>query len=217
VKIVAICGSPRGSRSQTRALTEAVLEGARAKGAEAVCVDLGRVRLGFCRACEACHQGPECALNDDGRPILQDLLAADGFVLASPVYLNQVTAQLKALLDRTSHFVHCLRLTGKYAAAVTTSGGGGGTEVVAYLKNYALTVGAQFVGGVDARAPLKEPDLAAGRDLGAALATAIREKKTDPEQLRVIEERKAYFRRVIAFHEEQWPFEHHYWQNMGWL
>ncbi|MEI8140285.1 MAG: NAD(P)H-dependent oxidoreductase [bacterium] len=62
------------------------------------------------------------------------MLEADGIVLASPVYLDHVTAQMKALLDRTSHFVHCLRLTGKYMAALTTSGGGGGEATMAFMK-----------------------------------------------------------------------------------
>ena len=217
MKVMAICGSPRGMKSQTRVLAEAVLEGARGKGAQVESVDLSKVRLGFCQACEVCHQGPDCVLNDDGKQILQQVLKAEGIVFASPVYLNQVTAQMKALLDRTSHFVHCLRLMGKYAAAVTTSGGGGGGEVVAYLKNYALTVGAQFVGGVDARVPLKESDFAAARELGAALVTAIQEKKRYPEQLRTIEERKAYFGRLIALRKDHWPYEHKYWKDMGWL
>ena len=217
MRVMAICGSPRGTKSQTRVLAEAVLEGARGKGAQVESVDLSKVRLGFCQACEVCHQGPDCVLNDDGKQILQQVLKAEGIVFASPVYLNQVTAQMKALLDRTSHFVHCLRLMGKYAAAVTTSGGGGGGEVVAYLKNYALTVGAQFVGGVDARVPLKESDFAAARELGAALVTAIQEKKRYPEQLRTIEERKAYFGRLIALRKDHWPYEHKYWKDMGWL
>ena len=217
MKVVAICGSPRGNKSQTRMLAEAVLAGAKAKGAEVECVDLGMAKIGFCRACEVCHQGPDCALNDDGRQILRQMLAADGTVLATPVYLNQVTAQMKAILDRTSHFVHCLRLMGKYMAAVTTSGGGGGGDVTAYLKGYAVTVGAQFVGGLDARAPLQESNFAAARELGATLVAAIQEKRVYPEQVRTIEAQKKRFGQIIAFHKDHWPYEHRYWQDQGWL
>lgn len=217
MKIVAICGSPRGKKSQTKALAERVLEAARIKGADTETVDLGKARIGFCQACEACHQGPDCVLNDDGKAILQKLLDADGIILASPIYLNQVTAQLKALMDRTSHFVHCLRLMGKYMAAVTTSGGGGGADVQAYLKHYAFIVGAQFVGGVDAAAPLKEPDFSAAAELGGALVSAIQKQTAYPEQLRIIEEQKRRFGRLITFHKDHWPFEHTYWQDQGWL
>ena len=217
MKIVAICGSPRASKSQTKALAERVVEAARIKGAATEIVDLGKVRIGFCQACEACHRGPDCVLNDDGNLILRKLLDADGIVLASPVYLNQVTAQMKALLDRTSHFIHCLRLMGKYMAAVTTSGGGGGSEVQAYLKHYAFTVGAQFAGGVDAAAPLKEPDFSAAAELGESLVAAVQKQTVYPEQVRIIEEHKRRFGRIIAFRKDHWPFEHKYWQDKGWL
>lgn len=217
MRALAICGSPRGNKSQTRALAEALLAGAEAKGASVKCVDLSEARIGFCRACESCHRGPDCALNDDGKQILLQMLDADAIVLATPVYLNQVTAQMKTILDRTSHFVHCLRLMGKYVAAVTTSGGGTGGDVAAYLKGYAVTVGAQFVGSVDARAPVQEADFAAARELGAAVVAAVREKTAYPEQQRAIEAQKQRFGHIIAFHKDHWPYEHRYWQDRGWL
>jgi len=209
MRIIALCGSPRGQKSQTRALTENLLEAARAKGASTEFVDLHKVRIGFCQACEACHQGPDCVLNDDGRRVLEKVLAAEGLVLATPVYLNQVTAQMKAILDRTSHFVHCLRLMGKYAVAVTTSGGGGGGNVQAYLRNYSHTVGAQFVGGVDAQVPLKDSDSAAAAKLGETLVAAIRDATVYPDQMTIIEEKKRVFGHV--------PYEHNYWHERGWL
>ena len=217
MKILALSGSPRGQKSQTRVLAEKVLEAARAKGAEVEFVDLAKARIGFCQACEVCHQGPDCVLQDDGKAILRKMLAADGLILASPVYLNQVTAQMKALLDRTSHFIHCMRLMGRYAAAVTTSGGGGGADVQQFLQNYGYLVGAQFVGGVDARMPLKDADFNAAAALGEALVTAIRDGKIYPDQVQIIEERKRYFARLMAQRKEQWPYEYEYWRAQGWL
>jgi len=217
MKLLGICGSPRGAKSQTRVVLDALLAEAKTKGAEIDTVDLGKVRIGFCQACETCHKGPDCVLNDDGRVILRQMLDADGIVLASPVYLDHVTAQMKALLDRTSHFVHCLRLTGKYLAAVTTSGGGGGEATMAFMKRYAVTVGAQFAGGVDARVPLKEADVASARKLGASLVTAISTKQSWPDQAQAIDAQRLRFRNLIAFHKDHWPYEYSYWQDKGWM
>ena len=217
MKILAICGSPRGKKSQTKTLTEKLLEGATAAGAAVELVDLSKMRIGFCQACEKCHQGPNCILNDDARAILAKVLEADGLVLASPVYLSQVTAQMKTLLDRTSHFVHCLRLMGKYMAAVTTSGGGGGAEVHVWLRKYSLTVGAQCVGGVDARVPLKDSDFAETVTLGKELVSAIQGKKAYPDQLRIIDAQKQRLGQLIALRKSQWPYEHEYWRSKGWL
>ena len=198
-------------------MTEKVLDSAKAQGAEVELIDLSQIQLEFCRACEACHQKPGCVLKDEGPRILDQMLAADGLILASPVYLNQVTAQMKALLDRTSHFVHCLRLLGKYLAVVTTSGGGGGVDVQAYLKKYGITVGAQFVGGVDVRVPLKPADLDAASALGASLVAAIRGKQQFPDQLQGIECQQLYFGKLIAMRKDQWAYEYRYWKDKGWL
>jgi len=217
MKIFAICGSPRGKKSQTKTLAEEVLKAAQAQGANVEMADLSEARLEFCRACEACHQKPGCVLHDDANTILANVLNADGLVLASPVYLNQVTAQLKAVLDRSSHFVHCMRLTGKYLAVVTTSGGGGGAQVQAYLKNYGNTVGAQCVGGVDAKSPLKPADVAAAAALGKALVAAIQEKQQYPDQIKSIESQKQYFRKLITLRKDEWPYEYQFWSNQDWL
>jgi len=217
MKVLAILGSPRGARSQTRVLTEAVLAGAEEQGAETEVMDLATTRVEFCTACEACHKSPRCPLDDAGCQILEQMLAADGIVLASPVYLNQVTAQMKTLLDRTSHFIHCLRLTDKYLAAVTTSGGGGGADAQAFLRKYAVAVGAQFAGGVDASVPVREADLAAARKLGVALAVSIRDQTCDPAQLFAIEEHKKRFGRIVGSRRDSWAYEYKYWQDKGWL
>lgn len=217
MRILGICGSPRGARSQTRVLLESLLSEAAAKGSEVEFIDLGKARIGFCQACETCHKGPDCVLNDDGRVILRKMLAADGIVLATPVYLDHVTAQMKALLDRTSHFVHCLRLTGKYMAVLTTSGGGGGEATTAFIKRYALTVGAQFVGNVDCRIPVKDSDHAAACALGESMVTAITSEQSWPDQLLAIGTQRLRFSGLIGAHKDQWPYEYKYWQDIGWM
>ena len=217
MKIIAICGSPRGGRSQTRLLAEAVLSAAREKGAETLFIDAGKAEIRGCMACEACHRGPDCVLKDDAAGIQRQMLEADGIVLASPVYLDQVTSQLKALLDRTSHYIHCLRLTGKYVAAVTTSGGGSGEATAAFLRSYALMTGAQYAGAVHAPLPLTPAHQAAARRLGDALAAAIQGRRQWSDQLDAIEGQRLFFRESIDFWKEQWPYEFAYWQKMGWV
>lgn len=217
MKIVAICGSPRGKRSQTRMLTERLLGAAESDGAATELLDLSRSRVEFCRACETCHQRAGCAVRDDVPAILQKMLEADAVVFASPVYLSQVTAQLKAVLDRTSHFVHCLRLRNKYAACVVTCGGGGCQETKAFLRSYAFSVGAQFVGGVEASMPVTDLHVAQAEKLGHALANAVRQKKQYPVQLRIIEERRRYFGHLVRLRRDAWPYEFEYWRKQGWM
>lgn len=58
---------------------------------------------------------------------------------------------MKALFDRSCHFIHCKRLTGKYIAGIVSSGSGKDNPVINYMKHYALTCGAQFAGGISSK------------------------------------------------------------------
>ncbi|MCD6365646.1 MAG: flavodoxin family protein [Planctomycetes bacterium] len=54
-------------------------------------------------------------------------------VLGSPNYIFNVSAQMKALLDRCCGPLHRNAWDGKYGVAVVTSGGGGQEQVDRYL------------------------------------------------------------------------------------
>jgi len=94
-------GSPR--REGTSALLAAkVAEGAAEKGAWVETVFLEGLRIHGCRACEACHApgARGCVLEDDMQPLYAKLREAEAIVLASPIYWFNVSAQLKAFIDR---------------------------------------------------------------------------------------------------------------------
>ena len=95
VKIIGINGSPKGEKSQTRRLVLAVLEGARAAGADVMFVDICALKNLYCTACATCYAKGECVHDDDMPPLYEKLLDADGIVLGSPVYINSVAAGLK--------------------------------------------------------------------------------------------------------------------------
>jgi len=55
-----------------------------------------------CLACWACRQRGSCVLPDDFTSILvPKLLSASAVILGSPVFFNNVTAQMKSFIDRT--------------------------------------------------------------------------------------------------------------------
>ncbi|MHA1275828.1 MAG: flavodoxin family protein [Candidatus Helarchaeota archaeon] len=55
-----------------------------------------------CNACWACRELESCVINDDlSKNIIPLLLKSDAIVLGSPVYFNNVSTQLKAVIDRT--------------------------------------------------------------------------------------------------------------------
>jgi multimeric flavodoxin WrbA len=55
-----------------------------------------------CKSCWACRRLGKCVIDDDmSSTLIPMLLESDVLVLGSPVYFNNVSAQLKAFIDRT--------------------------------------------------------------------------------------------------------------------
>ena len=110
MQVLLISSSPHREKSSTYALAKEALRGVEAQGGAVETVHLDARKIRFCKHCEACHKKlMRCPLKDDAGAILRKMLLADAIVLASPNYINQVTASLKALFDRSSHFIHCKR------------------------------------------------------------------------------------------------------------
>ncbi len=217
MRIVLISASPRKEKSQTLVLAREVLRGCIGPD-EPEIIHLSEYRLEFCQHCEKCHEKIlQCPIRDDVYPILEKLLNADGIILATPNYIDQVTALLKALLDRSSHFIHCQRLIGKYIAGVVSSGSGRDKGVLDYLKHYSNVCGAQFAGGVSSAVPVGEAKKAEAFKLGESLKTAIREKKLFPDQAEVIDAGRKHFRQVMEKRKDEWREEYQYWKDKGWL
>ncbi|HWT66500.1 MAG TPA: flavodoxin family protein [Terracidiphilus sp.] len=103
-KIVGIVGSYRKGGAIDAAV-EAVLAGARERGAATHIIYLREQHIEFCQNCRACTQEPGearglCPQHDDLEAILQEIDAADGVVLGSPVNYGNTTALFRRFLER---------------------------------------------------------------------------------------------------------------------
>jgi putative NADPH-quinone reductase len=109
-RVVAVVGSyQRGGA--TDLAVEAILGGARAKGAITRTFRLTEQHLEFCKNCRACTLSPgeercRCAQEDDLEMILRAIEAADAVVLASPVNYYNVTAIFRRFLERLIGFAY---------------------------------------------------------------------------------------------------------------
>lgn len=97
--VLGVAGSPRRYGNSER-LLEAALSGAREAGAETRLVVAADMDLGPCQGCNACSLTGECVLRDGGAAWYAALDAADGIVVASPVFFATVPSVLKVLIDR---------------------------------------------------------------------------------------------------------------------
>ena len=102
IKVIAINGSARKD-GNTAILIRRMFEELEKEGIETELVQLAGKTIRGCTACMKCFENRDrrCVLDDD---IVNDCIGkmagADGIILGSPVYFTDVTAQMKALLDR---------------------------------------------------------------------------------------------------------------------
>jgi len=98
-KIIAIYGSPR-REGNTATLLKKAVEGARDGGAEVEEIVLRDLKMSPCLEIYGCKNAGECRLKDDFQTARDQILAAQGLMLASPVFFYTVSAHTKILMDR---------------------------------------------------------------------------------------------------------------------
>jgi len=105
MRVVAINGSPR-SEGNTAILIDTVLEVLRTRRIETETIHLAAEPVRGCTACFQCYKrkNGRCVIDDD--PVnrcIEAMTKADGIVLGSPTYFSDVTAEMKALIDRAGY------------------------------------------------------------------------------------------------------------------
>ena len=99
MKILAIVGSPR-LKGNTNYLVEQALEEAAKLGAQTEKLVLSQYKVNPCLGHDDCASFDSCRQKDDTGWILDRFCEADGVILATPVYYYNVSAQMKAFIDR---------------------------------------------------------------------------------------------------------------------
>lgn len=105
MKVLAINGSARKD-GNTATLINEVFKALQANGIETELIQLAGHPVRGCEACRWCFENPEkrCVNNDDPvNECISKMLEADAIVLGSPTYFSDVTAEMKALIDRAGY------------------------------------------------------------------------------------------------------------------
>jgi multimeric flavodoxin WrbA len=100
MKVLGIFGSPR-RQGNSDILTKAFLEGAAEAGALVEEVYLRELKISPCLEIYHCFKDGTCPIKDDMLGLYDKLLEADVVALASPVFFYGLSAQAKAMIDRT--------------------------------------------------------------------------------------------------------------------
>ncbi len=136
-----INGSPRKDGNMD-AMMNAAEEVLRHEGVEVERVSLAERDVRPCNACDACYDDHwDCPIDDDAIPVLKKMVKADGILMGSPVYFGGVTAQLKALMDRSIMPYQESELKDKVGGALSVAGAthGGQELTITQIAIYFMT------------------------------------------------------------------------------
>lgn len=136
MKVIAIMGSPMG-KGQGYGVVKQIEETMKKLGdVEFEHVFLKEADLQLCKGCFVCISRGEdkCPLKDDRAVIEKKLLDADGIILSSPVYVQNVSWVMKNFIDRFAYTNHRLRFFGQKGLLVA-NGGMGQQETIKSMRN----------------------------------------------------------------------------------
>jgi len=99
IKVLGIVGSRR-KNGNTAYLVQQTLNAIESKEVETELIFLGDYNISGCTGCEGCKNSYKCVIMDDMQKIYPLIMNADAIVIGSPTYFYNITADVKAFLER---------------------------------------------------------------------------------------------------------------------
>lgn len=173
MKVLIINGSPKANGNTSVAVQE--LEKVFGEeGVETETVQVGNKDIRGCIACASCNKTGKCVFDDVVNESAAKFEAADGLVLATPVYFGSINGTMGSFLDRlfySTHFDKTMKVGA--AVAVCRRGGASSTfdELCKYFTISEMPVAAsQYWNSVHGRAPGEAKEDAEGLQTMRVLA-----------------------------------------------
>jgi putative sterol carrier protein/NAD(P)H-dependent FMN reductase len=219
--ITAINGSPHVGFGNTSMMIEMMRKPLSDEGFDLRVINLVEHEIEYCHGCGFCMEKGHCWIDDEHNGIVKRLLAAGGIILASPVYIFHVTAQMKTFIDRSLAYGHKPRPEWKPGLAVSVSAGLGETFTADYLCNVMRFYGAFPVGRLTAMAVSpggfvgKDAVESRAADLARDLARAIKEKRRYPANDQDLRYYQFMGTLVKGHGEDLMKHDHKHWLECG--
>jgi multimeric flavodoxin WrbA len=190
MKLLGLSFSPR-KQGNTELLLQRVSAGAREQGAEMELYRIADKDIKPCDGCGSCFQTGACHIQDDMQELYERMLQADGIVFGTPVYFYNITAQGKAVIDRTIALHRPgADMRNKVGGIVVVGGSLGLIDAVKDLYFYMATrqmLPANFIAAYASKAGdvnKLEKCMKAAEDLGKQMVQIAEKKFTYPEEFR---------------------------------
>jgi multimeric flavodoxin WrbA len=220
-------GRKAGNTTRALAIVEAALRAeaeSRGEPLELETLHLAQMDIRPCLGCRICFDKGEtaCPRKDALLSIKARMKAADGIVLAGPVYVNDVNGVMKNWIDRMAHVCHRPEFAGKTALLIATTGGTSVKHAVRTMEVALWTWGFRTVGTVGLVAGANMPAEEMQRRHSAVINRAARRLFQDVAEKECM---KPSFLSLMVFRIQQsgWrkaapgSIDFAYWNDKGWL
>jgi len=135
-KVVAVIGSPR-RRGNTATLVDTALEELERRGCDCARIVLSALRINACDGHEDCGERESCPHDDDMSGVLEQVYAADGLILATPIYYENVSGQMKTFMDRNAtRYYHEEWLTPKVAGLIAVAAESSADDTLGAMRRF---------------------------------------------------------------------------------
>ncbi len=216
MNILAICGSPRKGNCY------AVLNLIKQSYAEhnVNILMIGDLHLDMCRGCYSCiFNGEEtCPLKDDRDMIIKKIYAADAVIFASPVYVNQLSALMKKMIERLAFNGHRPKFHDKFAMVLSVCKAFGAKHANQYMQDVFSSFGFNVVSTLELQAStnsIKEKLMNNKKTLQtfeSFVSKAMEGRQTPPTIMNLV--MFNMFKYVSEVYPEQFKADHQYYQEI---
>ncbi len=134
MNVLILNGSPRKEGNTTLAIRELEAVFA-AEGIAVETIQVGQLAIRGCLGCGTCYKAGKCVIDDAVNEIAPKLEAADGLIVASPVYYASANGTLISLLDRLFYSTRFDKRM-KVGASVAVARRGGCSATFDQLNKY---------------------------------------------------------------------------------
>ena len=134
MKVLIVNGSPRIHGNSSK-LIEEIVSSFSMLNVESEMIQIGNKNIRGCIACNSCRKTGKCVFDDGVNDAAEKFKAADGLVIASPVYFASANGTLISFLDRLFYSSN-FNKTMKVGASVVICRRGGASATFDELNKY---------------------------------------------------------------------------------
>lgn len=175
-------------------------------------INLNDYKIDFCRGCEVCILKNKCFVKDDVHIIMEKIINADGLIIGTPVYLNNMSGILKSFIDRTCGWFHRSPVAQKPTLLLANTQGSGLKPTLKSIQESIIQWGVAFCGTISRN--------------GRSFNEAIKEKELSKFINLVNSNGEGYtpsFKEIMTYNTQRtlatnvFPIDKEYWENKDWI